>query len=131
MQKRSLHRKSDIPGSELYYVLFPRTDLDLLERRQINSIHKIKILKNQRLCLELAYEHIAYELNFNLVPLYVTLSHSFKQMHDLVRAEGRITRNLNEEYEESLLNGILYWDGQNWVTTPTTNSCWKNKASNH
>jgi hypothetical protein len=117
-------------GSELYYVLFPRTDLDFLDR-QINTIKKIRILKNQRLYVDVSYTNIVYELNFNLKPLYVTLSHSFKHMYSLARAEGRIKGELNKEYEQNLLNGLLYWDGQNWISTPTMTSHWKNKALNH
>jgi hypothetical protein len=118
------------PGSERNYVLFPRTDLDLLEK-QISTIGIIGILENKRLFILISDINIIFELNFNLEPIYITLSHDFKQKHSKAQTEGRITSVLNKEYEDSLLNGILYWDGQNWISTPTMTSFWKNKTSDN
>lgn len=116
------------PGTEKYYILFPRTDLDLLEAYQ-EAITAIDVLENQRILLISLVGRILFELNYDLELTSITFSNQFKQKHKLAKSEEKISSELNEEYEENLRNGILYYDGQNWVSTPTMTSYWKNRSS--
>lgn len=56
----------------------------------------------------------------------ITLSHGFKINYKKALNDGRVTSSFEERYEQ-IKNGILYWDGENWVGTPTMTSYWKNR----
>lgn len=118
------------PGTEKYYILFPRTDLDLIEAYQ-EAIGIIDVLENQRVVLTSLTGRILFELNYDLELMSITFSNHFKQKHKRAQLEGKIRSELNEEYKENLKNGILYYDGQNWVSTPTMTAYWKDKSSSH
>jgi len=115
------------PGSEKYYIIFPFIDLILLETALMEPIIQIDILKNDRLQLRTGISNIFYELNLELELVDVKLSHGFLiKYNEFVRQE-KIKKELNQsEYMEELSNGLLYWDGRDWVSTPTMNSGWKN-----
>ncbi|MDH4219938.1 MAG: VCBS repeat-containing protein [Candidatus Aminicenantes bacterium] len=117
------------PGTEKYYILFPRTDLDLLEAK-VEAISTIDDLENHRLLLLSLVGRILFELSYDLEIQSITLSHIFQQKHGLAHLEGKIKSELNEEYEENLKKGLLYYDGEKWISTPTMTSYWKNTALN-
>jgi len=117
-------------GTEKYYILFPRTDLDLLEAK-VEAISTIDDLENHRLLLTSLVGRILFELSYDLEIQSITFSHMFQQKHKLAHLEGRINSELNEEYEENLKKGILYYDGEDWAPTPTMTSYWKSKSTNN
>lgn len=119
------------PGSEKFYIIFPRTDVDLLVLRE-ESIVQLDILSNRRLSLLTTLSHIFFELDFNLKLQDIRLSNTFRKNHKVAFLEGKVDGPLDEiKYTQNLAQGLLYYDGQNWVSTPTMTSYWKNKALNH
>jgi hypothetical protein len=112
------------PGSEKYYILFPRTDVDI-DKHPVESIISIDVLKNQRLSVLAGLSRIYYELNYKLEIQDVRFSHTFEQMHKEARLKGKIKNELNEEYRNNLAKGLLYYDGENWVSKPTMSNSWK------
>lgn len=114
-------------GTEKYYILFPRTDLDLLEAK-VEAISTIDDLENHRLLLTSLVGRILFELSYDLELQSVTFSHMFQQKHKLAHLEGKINSELNEEYKENLKKNIFYYDGENWISTPTMTSYWKSKS---
>lgn len=116
------------PGTEKYYLLFPRTDVDRQEYL-IDKIASIDVFKNRRLSLQTKNSNIFFELNFNLEVEDVRLSHQFELMHRKAVSENRIHSKLNQEYRENLAQGVLYYNGKKWVSEPTMTAYWKNKLS--
>jgi len=116
-------------GTEKYYILFPRTDVDILEA-EVEAINIIDNLKNRRLSLLSLTSQILFELNYDLELEGITLSHAFRQKHKWARLEGKIKSEINEEYEQSLKEDLLYYDGNGWVSEPTMTAYWKNNHRN-
>ena len=112
------------PGSEKYYILFPRTDVDI-DKYPVESGITIDVLKNHRLSVLTSISRILYELNYKLELQDVRFSHKFEQMHKEARLKGEIKSELNEEYRSNLVEGLLYYDGKNWVSKPAMSNPWK------
>jgi len=112
------------PGSEKLYVLFPRTDVDKI-KYLIEAIQQVDILKNNRLSLLTQQSRIIFEFNYKLELQDVRFSHTFEQMHNEARLEGKIKSELNEEYRSNLAKGLLYYDGKNWVSKHAMSNPWK------
>ncbi len=102
------------PGSDKYYILFPRTDVEI-NKSPVESIMKIDVLKNHRLSALTQLSRIIYEFNYKLELQDVRFSHTFEQMHKEARLEGKIKSELNEEYRSNLAKGLLYYDDENWI----------------
>jgi len=117
------------PGKEKYYILFPRTDVDMLEA-EVEAINIIDDLENRCLSLLSLAGFILFELNYDLELEGITFSHTFLQKHKQARLEGKIKSEINEEYEQSLKKGLLYYDGNDWVSEPTMTAYWKNNRRN-
>jgi hypothetical protein len=112
------------PGTEKYYILFPRTDVDLL-KYPAEGLASIDILENKRLSVRMYATVIYYEFDFNLKLMDVKSSHTFEQMHKEAVLKGEIKSVLNNEYWENLKRGVRWWDGEKWTDQPTMNLRWK------
>lgn len=108
-------------GSELYYILFPRTDVDYYIH-EVEGTRNIKILENNLFSIRMLSSGLIYKIDYKLKLQNVVMSHTFKNLHRNLLREGEISSEINEEYERNLINGLLYWDGKNWVSTPTMTS---------
>lgn len=107
------------PGSQKFYILFPRTDVDL-ELNAVESVTKIISEHPNILSLETAISGISFILDFNLAVRDVTFSHGFMQKHREARRAGKVQSSLDDPvYKEVLIQGILYYDGRRWTTQPT------------
>jgi len=107
------------PGTELYYLLFPRTDVSLIDK-PISSLPMVDIINNQLISCLAAYTKISYDFDFKLEILNVRLSHTFEQLHKMAHMENRITDPYDAEtYQKRLAAGILYYDGDKWVSKPS------------
>jgi hypothetical protein len=111
------------PGSDKYYILFPRTDVEI-DKSPVESIITIDVLKNHRLSVLTQLSRIIYEFNYKLELQDVRFSHTFEQMHKEARFKGEVKSELNDEYRSNLAEGLLYYDGENWVSKHTmSNPC--------
>lgn len=107
------------PGTEKYYLLFPRTDVDLASY-PVEAVGRINAETPNILSLETVISGIYFILDFNLSVEDVTLSHGFMIKHSEALAAGRVDSSLeNPRYKEDLIKGVLYYDGRGWRTTPT------------
>jgi len=111
-------------GTEKYYVLFPRSDVDMLIT-PVDAISFINVLKNNRLHCRSGHSNLIYELNHNLEIVDVRFSHKFEQKHKETLMDGKIDSKLDEKYRQNLRRGVLYYDGEKWVPEPTMNRNWK------
>lgn len=105
-------------GTERFYVLFPRTEVDLSEFPSESS-DKIEILSNDLILVHMSFSGVLYELGFDLAPRIARTSHRFEQKHATAVREGRVKSVLDDAYFENLKLGILYWDGREWTGTPS------------
>lgn len=108
------------PGSELCYVLIPRSDLARL-REPVEGVVEIAVLDNKRIQLFTGTSALYFTLGFDLKPAGVRSSHGFEQMRaEAVRA-GQLKGTADGPYFDALLRGILYWNGREWTGTPSWN----------
>jgi len=96
-----------------------------IDKHPVESIISIDVLKNHRLSVLAGLSRIYYELNYKLEIQDVRFSHTFEQMHKEARLKGKIKSELNEEYRNNLAKGLLYYDGENWISKPTMSNSWK------
>jgi hypothetical protein len=120
-QSEKYECKSCAPGAEKYYILFPKTDVDRVLKPDKVCINQIQVLKNNRIQLQAQISHIFFEVDFSMRALDVKGSDAFRRQHRELKAAGKITSVLNDAYYEALKNGVLYWDGEQWTSTPSWN----------
>jgi hypothetical protein len=115
------------PGSEICYILFPRTDIDLAENYPTESVVSVDVLDNHRLSFKTDNSNIYYEFSYRLKPLDLILGNDFIQKHAQARLAGKVTSELNDEYKENLERSFLFWNGEKWTSEPTMNLRWNNQ----
>lgn len=106
------------PGSEKYYILIPPTDVENCICLR-NMIDVLETLKNQIISAISGVGQIYYEFNFDLELINVKFGDDFEIMHRKLLSENKITSELNKDYKARLMQGLLYYDGQKWVSHPT------------
>lgn len=105
------------PGSERYYLVFPRTDVDIA-RVPVESVGRISLLNGEKLQAEMLGSGVFYILDFRLAVTDVIISHAFMQMHREAVTAGQVTSVLDDEYRRNLAKGVLYFDGRGWTPNP-------------
>jgi hypothetical protein len=113
--------KGLMPGTERYYLLFPRTDVDKILNPIKESMPEIDLLQNGRIQLIAATSRLYFELDPDLRLQDVKASDFFLDRHRDLKAAGKITSTLDDAYYDALKKGVLYWDGTGWTSTPTMN----------
>ncbi|GAI79028.1 unnamed protein product [marine sediment metagenome] len=111
-------------GTEKYYLLLPRTDVDLL----INftgAANTINISKNSRLSVMTLYSKLIYEFNPSLKIQDVRKSFKFEFMHQNFLREGKVKSKLDNQYIKNLKSGILYYNGQEWTKEHFMSNSWE------
>jgi hypothetical protein len=106
------------PGTELFYVLLPRTDVDLAENYPVDAVITVDILDNRRIQAKTSLTDIYYQFSLDFFDKQVILSHGFIQAHEKARLVGKVHSVLNSEYEGDLIKAIRYWDGDKWAPNP-------------
>lgn len=113
------------PGSELFYLLFPRTDVDLADRYPVDALVSVELLSNQRIQVKTNLSRVYFDLSLKLDSPELIFDHGFILAHDQARREGKVTSALNGEYKRNLLQGIRYWNGNMWTSGPSMNRSWE------
>jgi len=98
------------PGSEKYYVLLPRPDVNLINFSN-EAVGTVKILQNGRIQARATLAVLLYEFDSKLRALEVKDSHIIIQLHKELAAQGLVKSVLNDAYYENLRKSVLYWDG--------------------
>ena len=107
------------PGSELFYVLFPRTDVDQADSYPVDAIVSVELLSNRRIQVKTNLARIYFDFDFNFDSPELIIDHGFILAHGKALREGKVNSVLNSEYKKNLLKGIRYWDGDKWSPDPT------------
>ncbi|MFN0156636.1 MAG: hypothetical protein ACKVRP_01030 [Bacteroidota bacterium] len=113
-------------GGEKYYILLPKSDLSafsttgntegngLSVESDLIRLSTIETLGKER-------PSLVYYFDPNLKCNRVEDSNEFTVLHNKYRSEGKLSKPLNDAYWKELLRGVLYWDGDKFVNTPTMN----------
>jgi hypothetical protein len=113
-------------GSELFYILLPRTDLDILES-PTETIRFIQVQSNRQILADTLFSGIYFRFDFNLNLQGVRLSHAFERLHNKLFLEGKIKSELDKEkHRKELANGLLYYDGEKWANHHAMSNPWNN-----
>lgn len=108
-------------GSEKYYLLFPRTVVDLVIQPSKESINLIEIKDNQKIFLTTLGSNINFVLNFDLEIEEVRFSDSFRKKYSDFQFEGKIKEGKFDEKKaaEKLKSEILYFNGKDFMAEPS------------
>ena len=112
-------------GTEKYYILFPKTDLELIKfpNGQMGTIQQLQSNQLKMMTTSL----IIFVMNDLFECLSVVPGHGFKSLHDEMKREGQISSDYNDpSYTQKLRDGILYFNGTAFVSTPSMSNPWDN-----
>ena len=113
-------------GSEKYYILIPRTDVDLQDGYPVDATASIELSKNKEISVLSLRSRLYFEFSYGLQFLRVRKSHTFLTMHKKAFDEGKVRSVLDDAYFENLGKGLRYWDGaaKRWSAAPAMSNPW-------
>jgi hypothetical protein len=109
------------PGTELYFVTVPRSDVSEAMGLYVADLRMLDITENHRIRATSSIGLI-YEFGFDLEPLQLTWGHSYIFNHQNMTEAGKIASVLDEAYGDPLLKAVRYWNGSEWVAEPSRNA---------
>jgi hypothetical protein len=107
------------PGSEKFYIRFPRTDVDIGEY-PVESVASTAVNQSREISFLMQLSGLCFEFDFGLGLRRVRNSHQFMRLHQAAREAGRVKSVLNEDYLRALGSRVLYWDGDAGAWTGRT-----------
>jgi hypothetical protein len=108
------------PGSELYYVTVPYTDVSEAMGIVVAGFSFIEITENER--IRATYlPSLFYEFGFDLKCLQVDWGHDYEYRHGEMAEAGKLTSVLGDPYRANLLAAVRYWNGSAWTAEPARN----------
>ena len=114
-------------GSEIFYILAPRTDVDMADVNiSLEALTEIKPLNNGRVSMMTIQTGLFFEFSPRLELADIKPSHRFDILHQTALLAGKIKSELNEAYYENLKKDIRYFDGKTktWVNYPAMSNPW-------
>jgi hypothetical protein len=114
------------PGSEKYYVLIPRTDVDLQDGYPVDATASIELNKNKEISVLSMRSRLYFEFSYGFEFLRIRKSHAFLAMHKKAFDEGKVRSVLDDAYFENLGKGVSYWNGaeRKWSAKPAMSNPW-------
>jgi hypothetical protein len=106
------------PGSELSYVLLPRTDVSLALGEIVQGLIQLGVANNKHIRVA-DTNGMFFEFSFDLRCLEIDWGHGFMMKHNELLEAGRIRSHLDDAYRESLKKGVRYWNGSEWLPKMT------------
>ena len=108
------------PGSMLYYVTVPYTDVSEASNLRVEGLRTLGITGND--WIETTTSNgVRYDFDFGLACIQVDWGHGYESLHDDLVKAGKITSVLGEAYREMLRGGVRYWNGSAWTAKPAMN----------
>ena len=119
-------------AEEMYYILFPRTDLgELVGRAPFNQVNMITSGATRTVIINVKESTgnpkseeqatVIYVCGPTMQVISVLVGDPFKKTYQRFVDEGKIAHPLTPAYTENLKNSVLYWDGEKFVNRPTMN----------
>ena len=106
------------PGSMLYYVTTPYTDVARAQGFWVNGLQFMDITDNGWIRAT-SGEGLIYDFDFGLKCVQVTDGHAFKIGHRDMVEGGKITSVLDSAYLKKFGEDIRYWNGSAFVAAPS------------
>jgi hypothetical protein len=110
------------PGSELYYVTAPYTDVSAAGGYWVLGFKNVDIIEDTKWIRATSVEGLIVEFDFNLNALQVSWGHGFISAHEDGVKAGKITTVLDDSYRQMILAGIRYWNGAAFTAEPSPNT---------
>lgn len=111
-----------VTGAEVYYIRLPLTDMEGATGYR-GSVRQLTQLGEPTLHFDYTQEALRfgfnYEFDHSLAVRSVRINTGTEAVHQRLKSEGKITSTLNAEYTENLKRAVRYWNGDEWVGTPT------------
>ena len=105
------------PGTQEFYILLPRTDVDAVGVHQ-EAVAAVEVLKNDRISLVMLFSGIYYEFGFDFKTVEVRSGHRFERLHALATLEGKVKSVANDGYFKDLRARIRFWGRKGWSAQP-------------
>ncbi|HEX2695378.1 MAG TPA: VCBS repeat-containing protein, partial [Acidobacteriota bacterium] len=105
------------PGTQEFYVLLPRTDVEAVETPQA-AVAAIDVLKNDRISAVMLNSGLYYDFGFDFRTMEVRSSHRFEQFHSRAAAKGEVKSILDDGYFKDLRDRIRFWGRNGWSSRP-------------
>lgn len=109
-------------GSEKYYILFPRTKV---EKERVGGCYQVSRLQNGRIRAVLRETILYYEFDPGFELRDIQTSHTFELLYEKAVREGIIDSKPDKEYLNELVAAILYYNGKEFTSKPSTANNWK------
>jgi hypothetical protein len=104
------------PGQQSAYILFPKTDVHEAIRYEGDPVNGFWIHPGGDGLTAITSETLVYfDLDRSLACREVTLSNTFRNLHDTFLRQGRVRSVLDEEYKKRLAGAILYYGNGQWA----------------
>ncbi len=105
------------PGTQEFYVLVPRTEVDALLTQQ-DAVEAIAILKSGRISALMYNSGLYYEFGFDFGTMEVRSSHKFERLFARAAADGAATGVVDAAYLKGLKDRTRFWNGTGWAPPP-------------
>ena len=117
-QDQKAYRWPDLAaGGQSAYILFPMSDVAAAMHLRGDPINYIAgIYEGEGLMVYATGTQTYYDLDHALNCQKVTLSNTFKNLHDDLIREGKVWSVLDEDYKANLKEAILYYENGTFVT---------------
>ena len=106
------------PGSMLYYVTTPYTDVSEAMHFRVEGLRTIGVTGNDWIQAR-AGNGVMYDFDFGLKCFQASWDHGYTMNHYELRRAGALTSRLDESYREMLRAGVRYWNGSAWTSEPS------------
>jgi hypothetical protein len=106
------------PGTMLYYVTTPYTDVSEGQGHRVEALCSADITNNGWVRV-MDMNGLFYYFDGSLRCFQVICGHSYANYHDELVKQGKISSVLDEAYEKALIDGVRYYDGTGWTAEPT------------
>jgi hypothetical protein len=115
-------------GTEEYYLLFPRNDLEKLTTHKRNSCTSIQTTPPDTSLVLFICETVGtmsypiiYHFDHTMTCTLVEGEDDFVKFHNQQYKEGKLEQKLDGTYYRNLQQQVRYWDGEKFVNTPAKN----------
>ena len=106
------------PGSMLYYITTPYTEVSRAHGDRVDGLREVDVTGNAWI-RSMAGNGLIYEFDFGLRCIQASWGNSFAMSYDELRRSGAVTSELGRAYSDELRDGIRYFDGTAWTAVPT------------
>lgn len=108
-------------GSEKYYILFPRTEIETLPKSCCFEVFRSQ---NDRVRAVLAETALIYEFDPRFELKDILTSNVFDMQYEKGIKEGIFKNELKEDYLKKLATKIRYYNGKEWTSKPSLANYW-------